>query len=133
MAIILIASAGCSRKGTEVVPVKGNITHAGVAWPNGGTLYFTSAEPAVGIPIRPAWASFNADGEFRVTSFSPGDGLVPGRYQVSVEAWETAPIMGSMSPPRSLVPQKYLSPKTSGLEVEIASGQSNATVAWDVP
>ena len=58
---------------------------------------------------------------------------MPGRYQVSVEAWDTAPEMGSKALPRSLVPQKYQSPKTSGLEVDVASGQSKITVAWDVP
>jgi hypothetical protein len=85
------------------------------------------------MPIRPAWADFDTAGEFRATSFSPGDGLVPGRYQVSVEAWDTAPQMGSKSLPRSLVPQKYQSPKTSGLEVEVAAGQRKITVVWDVP
>ena len=96
-------------------------------------MYFTSAEPATGMPIRPGWAKFDTNGEFRATSFSPGDGLVPGHYHVGIEAWDKTPEMGAKSLPRSLVPQKYQSPKTSGLEVEVASGQSKVTVVWDVP
>jgi hypothetical protein len=133
LAMALLLFAGCGRNGPEVVPVAGKITYAGGPWPRGGMLFFTSAEPAAGMPIRPAWARFDTSGQFRATSFSSGDGLVPGRYAVSVEAWDTAPVMGSKRLPRSLVPQKYQSPKTSGLEVVVASGQGKVTVAWDVP
>lgn len=133
LALALTLLAGCGRRGLEVVPVGGTITYHGDSWPRGGTLYFTSAEPAAGLPSRPAWAHFNTAGEFRATSFSPGDGLVPGLYRVSVEAWEQAPEMGTKRLPKSLVPEKYQSPRTSGLEIDVASGQGKVTVAWDVP
>jgi hypothetical protein len=128
----LAALAGCGQSGPEVVPVEGKITYGGGSWPRGGSLYFASAEPAAGLPRRPASATFDASGEFRPTSFKPGDGLVPGRYLVSVEAWESAPTMGA-KPPRSLVPKKYQSPQTSGLEIEVVSGQGKITKTWDIP
>ncbi len=116
-----------------MVPVEGTITYAGGPWPRGGYLFFTSSQPAVGMPIRPAWATFDTAGHFHATSFSPGDGLVPGRYRVFLEAWETQPVMGSKSPPRSLVPAKYQKPQTSDLQLEVVSGQGKVTAAWDVP
>ena len=129
----LCVLAGCARSGPEVVPVAGKITYAGGPWPRGGFIFFTTDEPAAGMPIRPAWATFDTDGQFQATSFSPGDGLVPGRYKVYIEAWEKAPEMGAKSLPRSLVPKKYPSAKTSDLEIDVAPGQGKITVAWDVP
>ncbi len=133
LVLALTVFAGCGRNGPEVVPVEGKITYSGGPWPRGGFVFFTTAEPADGMPIRPAWAKFDTAGQFRATSFSPGDGLVPGCYKVYLEAWDKGPEMGAKRLPISLVPQKYMSPKTSGLEIDVASGQGKITVAWDVP
>jgi len=125
--------AGCRRDGPEVVPVEGKITYGGGSWPRPGMLYFTPLQPAAGFPNRPAWAEFATDGSFRPTSFQRNDGLVPGRYQVAVECWETPPTMGSAIPARSCVPPKYRSPSTSGLEVNVLPAQKKVSLEWDVP
>jgi hypothetical protein len=41
--------------------------------------------------------------------------------------------MGAKTPAKSAVPDKYRSPETSGLELEIKPGQSKVTLDWDVP
>ena len=115
------------------MPVEGTITYGGGAWPRPGMLYFTPVEPAAGFPRRPGYATFAADGKFQATSFSSNDGLVPGRYRVGVEAWESPPLMGKRSPPKSNVPAKFRSPATSGLELEVRAGQRRVSVQWDVP
>jgi hypothetical protein len=129
----LAAIAGCGRSGPEVVPVAGKITYAGGAWPNKGSLYFTPVESAAGFPMRPGSAEFGLDGGFTVTSFKPGDGLVPGRYHVGIQCWTSPPVMGSETPVKSAVALKYQSPTTSCLEVDVKPGQSKVTVEWDVP
>jgi hypothetical protein len=133
MAAVCLLLSGCGRRGPEVVPVDGKITSGGGSWPKPGMLYFTPEQPANGLPNRPAWAKFTTEGKFHVTSFTPDDGLVPGRYRVGVECFETPPAMGAVTPARSRVPQKYRSPATSGLEVNVAPGQRKVSLNWDVP
>ena len=126
-------AGGCGSRGPEVVPVEGTITYGGGAWPRPGTLYFTPAEPAADLPRRPGYATFGVNGKFQATSFSSNDGLVPGRYRVGVESWESPPRMGKRPTPKSSVPAKFQSPATSGLELEVRSGQRRVSVQWDVP
>ena len=93
----------------------------------------TCEEPAAGMPIRPAWARFSTAGEFRPTSFSPGDGLVPGRYRVSIEAWDK---------PRKWGPKRYLNRscrrniirrKPAAWKWKSPRGKARSLIAWDVP
>jgi hypothetical protein len=129
----LAALAGCGHSGPKLVPVSGRITFAGGTWPNAGALYFTPVEAAAGFPMRPGSADFGTDGNFTVTSFKPGDGLVPGRYHIGIQCWSTAPVMGSKTAAKSVISEKYRSPATSGLELEVKPDESSATVQWDVP
>jgi hypothetical protein len=129
----ILAVGGCRRSDVELVPVEGRVTCGGGEWPAQGMIYFTPVEAAAGHKLRPAWATFDAEGRFRATSFQPGDGLRPGRYTVFVECWSTPPVMGSTAPPVSCVPDKYQSPVTSGLEVEVKPGERRVRVEWDVP
>ncbi len=129
----LLLVAGCGRGGPEVVPVRGQITRGGGPWPQPGMIYFTTVEPADGLPDRPAYAQFDAQGNFRVTSFQPDDGLVPGRYRAAVECWQSAPQMSDPTPPVSYVPARFRSPQTSGLEVTVEPGERSVSIRWDVP
>ena len=135
---LLLAAAcvvlfGCGRGGPEVVRVTGKVTFGGGAWPAEGVLYFTPVEPAEGMPARPAPADFDKEGNFTVTSFDEGDGLVPGKYRVAVECWESAPSMDKPGPVISYVAKKYQTAATSDLVVVIESGSGTTTVELDVP
>ena len=76
------------------VYVEGTVTFADGPCPGPGMIRFLPLSVAPGAPRRPGRASFEADGYFRVTSFRPGDGLVPGTYRVLLECWEVEPAQG---------------------------------------
>ena len=124
---------GCQRSGPEVVPVRGKVTFGGGDWPKPGILYFNIDRPAEGLPGRPAMGRFGTDGYLTVTTFSQGDGLIPGHYKIGVECWEVPPSMDSPRPAKSYVPARYQSPKDSGLEVTVVPGQRVVEVDFDVP
>jgi hypothetical protein len=90
MALVL---AGCGPDRPDTVRVRGKVTFDGEAPPAPGMVYFAPVEVAQGVPRRPGRGPFDLDGEFTVTSFSEGDGLVPGTYRVRVECWKKAPTM----------------------------------------
>lgn len=76
---------GCGGGGLATVPVSGAITFDGGPPPEVGTISFTPLDVAEGLPRRPAVARFDAEGKFEVTSFQPGDGLLPGTYLAEVK------------------------------------------------
>jgi hypothetical protein len=115
-----------------MVPVRGKITLGGGQWPKPGLLYFTIEEPAEGLPGRPGTAKFDTDGNFTVTSFDEGDGLIPGTYKIGVECWEVPPTMEG-PPAKSYVSPVYESPATSGLTLIVEPGSQAVTLTWDVP
>jgi hypothetical protein len=123
---------GCGRSGPEVVPVKGTITFGGGPWPKPGVVNFVVETPAPGLPSRPTMGLFDTDGSLTVTTYTKGDGLVPGKYKIGVECWEVRPTMGG-PPPISYVPKRYGSSETSGLTVSVDPGQKVVTLNLDVP
>ena len=70
-----------------------------------------------------ASAPLSAEGRYQVVT-EYGDGLPDGSYQVSVEPPADALMEADSNPGQSLpefaVPEKYRSPATSGLTVEVA-------------
>lgn len=131
--LFLLILTGCGRSGPELVPVDGTITFGGGPWPKAGVLIFAVDSPAIGMPSRPAMGLFDTDGRLAVTTFTKGDGLIPGKYKMGVECWEVRPDMMSPTPPKSYVPQRYGSPQTSGLTVVVEPGQKVVTLNLDVP
>lgn len=64
-------------------------------------------------------------GQFQVSTYAPADGAPEGRYKVTV-SWADVKNPGASDPeygPEKL-PRKYLSPSTSGLEVEVKPGST---------
>jgi hypothetical protein len=119
-AVGLLGIIGCgSKHGT--VPVSGTVTVNDQPPPGAGTVLFTVVEPAAGFPNRPAMAKFDESGEFSVTSYEPGDGLIPGSYKVAVECYETPPNMDG-KPVKSYIDEKYMSGATSGFELTVEPG-----------
>lgn len=92
---------------------------------------------------RPATATIQADGSYRLTTFEPGDGATIGKHQVTVEAKrvvgkgkmptsmeeEIAMIGDGKSSARDfklhwLAPERYRNKETSGLTAEVKSGEN---------
>jgi len=129
--VAVLVFSGCGPDRPKTVPVRGTVTFSGKPPPAPGVLYFLSDDPAEGFSRRPASADFDAQGRFTVKSWEAGDGLVPGRYKVIVECWEVAPMMGQ-GPPKTYVPEKYLSDTTTDLEVDITPSDSSKKLELDV-
>ena len=89
---LLALSLGCgSSEPFQYVPAKGRVIYEnGSPVPLGGArlLFFVQDVGASGEAVpRPALANLNAQGEFDVvTSHKYGDGLIPGKHKVVIQA-----------------------------------------------
>lgn len=112
-AAVLAAAAGCgSSKG--LVPVEGRVTFAGKQPPTSGYLYFVPREMSVNERqdregSLPGTALFLQDGLFRAGTFTPGDGLRPGRYEVRLDCSAATSTAHDARGP-SLVPSDFTPP-----------------------
>jgi hypothetical protein len=97
--------AGCGSGRPATTRVSGKVTLGGGAWPKAGTLYFNPLEVPEGGIKRPAMGVFDVNGIYSASSWDKGDGLLPGKYNVSVECWLSPPSMGG-PPAKSCVPAK---------------------------
>ena len=107
----------------KTIPISGSVTINGQAPGESGRLHFQPTQPAEGYAKRPASGAYTPDGKYRVMSWEPDDGLVPGHYTVSL-------MPGDMNATK--VPQKYQQGSTSGLEVDVPIDQSGVTFDIDV-
>lgn len=74
-----------------------------------------------------AAGEIDSAGKFQLSTHKPGDGVAPGKYRASVTAWEVPPDMqddGTTIEGKSLIPEKYMNPQTSGLTAEITDEPS---------
>ena len=132
--VVLFSVAGCGGPDRpQTVPVSGVITFGNGPWPKSGKIFFTCVEPEPGFPLRPGVADFDRDGSFVVTSYEPGDGLVPGTYRLSIECWEVAPNFDGI-PSQSVIPDRYHDPATNGIEeIVIKSSDNQRELELDIP
>lgn len=84
---------------------------------------------------RGATGKTNDKGEFALMTFSPGDGAVPGDYQVSIVKY-SAPPADYPPPPEepdtqyvpfkaeNMLPKKYSQHETSGLTAVVSPGEN---------
>lgn len=125
-AVLLAVALGCANepRGPDTVVVTGKVTRAGAP----------VAEAIVNFqPVQPhgseAQAYTDAAGAFDVSVYLPNRemkrGMVPGQYLVSVRKLETPSGESTLQAPRNVLPEKYASPTTSGLEVTVAPGGPN--------
>jgi hypothetical protein len=86
----------------------------------GHTVSFDCAEHHVG-----ASGEVQADGTFRVGTFTDDDGAMAGKHKVAISA--PPPPVDAPAPLR-LIDAKYGDMSTSGLEVEIKRGDNDVTL-----
>ena len=89
--VLLLLVAGCSRELPDMVAVRGTVTFDGGPCPAAGKIFFGPLETAPGYPVRPAVAVFDTDGVYEVESFRNAAGMVPGRYEVTIQCWQVEP------------------------------------------
>jgi hypothetical protein len=117
---------GCGSGHPETFPVAGRITYGGQPVTQGTIMFY----PEEG---RSAMGTIAADGSYRLTTFTDGDGALPGRHTVTITAIaESGSAPASMEEEmqqgmlgkeeggvRWLVPQRYSRRETSGLTADV--------------
>jgi hypothetical protein len=127
----LVLIVGCGRPGTApTAPAAGTLTAGGSALANVNITFTPSAG-------RSATATTDAAGAFTLSTFSPGDGAVPGRHRVTLSV-STAdvpmpgtPEAAAFKPQAIPFAKRYSGLDTTDLEVEIPA-TGNTTITLDV-
>ncbi len=130
VALLVLSVSGCGAKSEfpETVPVSGKVLYKGQPVPMGTVTFQSDQGQAATGTIQP-------DGTYRLSTFAQEDGAVPGHHKVMIIANDGDPTMmpGSSpgyKPPKDLIPKKYGTLATSGLEAEVAKGKP--TVDFDL-
>jgi hypothetical protein len=114
-AVLVVGLVGCTgNERPKTIPISGRVTIDGQPPGEFGRINFTPTEAAEGYVKRPAAGSFAADGSYRVMSWQPDDGLVPGHYTVNLMPGDAS---------KTKIPTRYNSSGTSGLEVNVPVDQ----------
>ena len=125
----LMAVVGCGRPALPATAkVLGRVTLDGTPLAKGVVMFYP--DRAKGTVGRMAVAPIGSDGRFELSSFKPGDGAIIGHHLVAVVCETDPPTMEQtkMQPPpvvRSLIPEKYTRPESSGLKFEVKTGAAN--------
>lgn len=118
MALGLLAGCGRDSSQMETVAVSGVVTFKGQPL-SGATLFF--------VPDKGprAQAESDKDGKFRVMTYRPGDGAVPGDFKITVAKYVPDPATANTHTPGSIneVPEKYNNPTSSGLTAKVEKGK----------
>lgn len=128
IAAVLCGLAGCNSRGVPIVSINGKLTFGGAAPPKEGKINFSPVDGSspTAVAARPGYAKFAADGSFTVTTYSPGDGLIPGKYQVKILCFRETPSLENQDAV-SYVPTDYHP------EVTIPADASSYEMKLDVP
>jgi hypothetical protein len=122
VAAAIIALGGCGGSDRpKTIPIAGRVLIDGQPPGEAGNLAFTPVTAAEGYNKRPASGAFTADGTYRVMSWSPDDGLVPGHYAITI-------LPGDLNSTK--IPVKYHQSGNSGLEVDVPVDQDQ--IAYDI-
>lgn len=112
---LLGLETGCKRN-PRVVPVAGSVLYNGKPLPFGNVMF----QPDKG---QAAVGDVQADGSFKLSSYGPNDGAVPGKHKVSVSCYEghrPGNAGGGDSLGKLLIPLKYTRFGSSGLTAEVS-------------
>ena len=120
--------AGCGESGPPMVRVEGRVTFSGVPPPKPGKITFAPIESAEGLPKHHGTADFDTNGDFVVTTFNKGDGLIPGKYRVDIKCWKKNPT------PATMISDNYVPPTYRPPELVIDQATTEPVRAdYDVP
>ena len=122
-AVTLPANVGCGKRSSwteTATEVSGTVTYQGKQF-SGGMVVFDSRAAGAG-----GSADIGPTGEYK-TSFA----VKPGKYEVIVRGPPPPPPVPdpnwvSKPTPSKPIPKKYLDPRTSGLQVELKTGEKNS-------
>ena len=137
--VLCFVVAGCGGPTRpETVPVAGRVTYQGKPVPMGQIMFY----PEQG---HPATGTIDANGAYRLRTFAPDNGAIPGRYRVTITAVrftggghaktfdEELRGGGSSAPAKAewLVPEVYSRPETTPLRADVT--RDSKVINFDLP
>lgn len=128
-ALLLLALAGCG-KPSRSVPAGGRVLLDGQPIAGAAVLF---SPVAGGVPGRATTAE---DGSFTLSTFDIGDGALVGVHRVGISKMDVTGFVatedglsgkldGRTIKTRTLVPERYMNPATSGFEATVERGAAN--------
>lgn len=129
VAMVVVVAGGCSRVRRpplpQTFPVTGIVSFAGKPLPSATVMFNPVAGDGHG-----SIALTDATGRYRLTTFTPGDGVVPGDYRVAITKIElggtASDSPAAVAPdPKNVLPAKYADHSTSGLTATVESKPDN--------
>ncbi len=118
MGVASFLVAGCNANKVALSLVEGQVLLDDKPLTTGTVI----TQPTTGQGARGA---IQSDGRFTLETRELGIGAVPGIHRVGVVAVESTDLGNPEAPSKSLVPQIYNSPLTSGLTIEVKAGEKN--------
>ena len=133
--VAVMCTSGCGNNGREYAPVTGKVTYRGAPLQFGTVVMQPPSGQFASGEIQP-------DGTFRMSTPKEGDVVLVGKSQVRVYCYEgqsperkQAAEQNANEPPesrgglgRSLIPHKYSSYRTSGIVVDVRSGENDPVI-----
>jgi len=125
MVMLMVAlEAGCGPSRPALLPAEGVVTLDGKPLANASLVF----QPKAG--GRPASARTDASGRFKMGTYTPQDGVLPGEHAVTVVAIESIgppPAPGSQPETRWITPKRYGRADASGFSATVAAGSKTFT------
>jgi hypothetical protein len=117
LAILLL---GCG-KSSNLATVKGKVLLDGQPLTNGSIMTI----PVAG---KGAKATIQSDGSFELHTNADSDGASLGVHKISVVAYDGIRTGPESPPPKLIVPDRYTSPESSGLTIDVKASEENHPV-----
>lgn len=124
--LLVLSFIGCGSNQLPTYPVEGQIVFGDGGAPTFGSVEFYNDQHKVN-----ARGKIQKDGSFTLTTFTDGDGAILGKHKVVIAQIVTGPIgprAGGSSTivhnHGSVVANKYLDYRTSGLSCEVKEGSN---------
>ena len=126
-----LSLAGCGSPNLpKTVPVCGKVTWQGKPLASGSVVFNPAAVAASG-PSRAATAELASDGTYRLSSFRPDDGVMPGEYRVTIVSFSSPPNPEQGKTGVWRIPTRYGDPEKSGLSFTIPS-EARGPFTYDI-
>jgi hypothetical protein len=119
VALVLLFTAGC---GPRLYPVRGKVTYADGKPVTEGMVVFESKDEENRITAR---GEIQADGNYELSTYRPGDGVLAGRYRVLVAPKSDPNAVDKPRQPPPPFDLRYADFRTSGLEFEVSAAGPN--------
>ena len=126
LVLLSLLAAGCNSNSLpNLVPVSGTVLLDGKPMPQ-GTIGFVPVDPTGEVASSPI-----VNGKFQMVTTASSRGVVSGAYHIIISSHEPVALPDPSvpfqldpnnlpPPPKSLIPEKYGNPKTSGLVTTVA-------------